>query len=454
MKMKKINNIIRFILVLAILGVGCKKDFLDIKPDKKLVVPETVEDAQALLDNDIMYTYSPYIGEVSSGDFNVEYNRWLAFPLIDRNAYIWAKDVYEGSALNDWNYMYRKVYYSNIAIEVLGEINPAPNERAAYDNAFGSALFFRAWNFYVLAQVFGKPFNEKTAGTDLGIPLRLHSDLNITSTRSSVAETYNRIISDVKAAVKILPGVGILKTRPSRAACYGLLARTYLLMSDFRQAALYADSAIKISPEIIDFNTLNASLAFPLTQFNKEVVFHQSMPNIAIFNSARLIMDADLYNAYTVNDLRKTVFFFQNAGNTTYKGSYNGSAALFGGLAGDELYLIRAEGNARTGKLLDAEADLNFLLLNRYKKGTFTSYSGLDQAQLLKLILAERRKELIFRGIRWSDLRRLNMEPSTAVTLVRTLNNQVFKLEPNSPRYTFAFPDDVISLSGMVQNER
>ena len=99
-------------------------------------------------------------------------------------------------------------------------------------------------------------------------------------------------------------------------------------------------------------------------------------------------------------------------------------------------------------------ADLNSLLVKRWANGTFTPYTAVDAADALNQILTERRKELLYRGLRWTDLRRLNKSPATAITLTRTVNGQIYTLPPNDPRYLYAIPDNVMTSnsSGMKQN--
>lgn len=68
-------------------------------------------------------------------------------------------------------------------------------------------------------------------------------------------------------------------------------------------------------------------------------------------------------------------------------------------------------------------------------------------------ILEERRKELILRGVRWGDIKRLNViEPTIALT--RTVGNEMYQILPNSPRYALPIPNDEIVMSGIEQNER
>ncbi|MNX64087.1 SusD family protein [compost metagenome] len=97
--------------------------------------------------------------------------------------------------------------------------------------------------------------------------------------------------------------------------------------------------------------------------------------------------------------------------------------------------------------------DLNTLLSKRFGAG-FVPYTATDQKNAILTILKERRKELLFRGLRWMDLRRLNKEPEYAVTLTRIVNGTTYTLPPNDPRYVYPIPPDEIAISGIEQNER
>ncbi|MNL77641.1 hypothetical protein D3C87_2038720 [compost metagenome] len=72
----------------------------------------------------------------------------------------------------------------------------------------------------------------------------------------------------------------------------------------------------------------------------------------------------------------------------------------------------------------------------------------------MPLILEQRRKELIFRGRRWADLKRLNKEPRFAKKIVRVLDGETYSLEPNSLKYAIKIPQIVIEQSGITQNIR
>jgi hypothetical protein len=97
--------------------------------------------------------------------------------------------------------------------------------------------------------------------------------------------------------------------------------------------------------------------------------------------------------------------------------------------------------------------DLNTLLRKRWKSGTFADRTASSDADALNLILIERRKELVFRGLRWSDLRRLNLDGAN-ITLTRKISGINYTLSPNDSRWVFLIPAQEINQSGIPQNPR
>jgi hypothetical protein len=445
-----------FLLLITVsLSLGSCKKFLDAKPDKQLAVPQSLNDCQAILDNtNIMTVQYPTAGEIAADNFYLLYTSWQTRTVTDQNAYVWGRDVFNDNDRNDWNNSYSVVYYANTVLDLFKHsltISSGPQA----DNIKGQALMFRSFAFYNLLQQFAKPYDETTASVDLGIPLRLNSDLNVLSVRASVKECYDQLIADTKEAARLLPVTPLVKTRPSRTAAFALLSRAYLSMADYDNAYIYADSALHLYNTLMDFNCscVNVNAANPFPRYNSEVIFHALLFGSGTLTTTTAKVDSNLYNSYDANDLRKTGFF-KNNNNGTYgfKGSYNGSSANFCGLATDELYLIRSECNVRLNRLTEGLNDLNTLLSKRWKTAAFVPVSVTDPHQALQIILNERRKELLYRGLRWTDLRRLNKDPQFVVTLTRNLNGQVYTLPPNDNRYIFPIPANVIKITGMPQN--
>lgn len=447
-----------FLLIgcLAIIAGSCKKGWLDAKPDKKIVAPSTLEDYQAVLDNtnEVFNVNQPGLGEIGSGDFYLLDNNWSSlYTNTEKNAYTWAKDIYEGETYaQDWPAPYQQVFNADVVLEGLANIPEDASNKAERDAIKGSSLFYRAYAFYVLAQEFAKPYDKSSAATDPGIPLRLSSDVTIKSVRATVEQTYNQIIGDLKASIGLLQVTPKYKTRPSKPGAYAMLARTCLSMNDYANALLYADSCLQLSDTLIDFDLLDTTTYYPIPPLNVEDLFNSTMINYFIFDPSNLIVDSLLYQSYDTNDLRRRVYFKDNGGHTSFRGSYSGNL-LFGGLATDEVYLIRAECYARAGNAPAAMQDLNHLLKARWDS-SFTPLAASDADDALRKVLTERRKELVFRGLRWTDLRRLNMDPRFADTLTRVVNGQTYTLLPGSQHYVLPIPDNEIEVSGIQQNPR
>lgn len=451
----KIN--IQKILLLLLLGVGAGcESFLDEKPDKKLVVPTALQDFQALLDNHSQISYAiPLVGESSADNYYLTDADWAGISQEEyRRMYTWEKENLFPAGSNDWNAVYRPVYAANVVLEGLDGITKDAANATQWNNLKGQALYHRGAYFYHAAVTWSPAYDQGSASTDLGIPLRLVSDFNVPSVRASVQQTYDRILADLKEAVYLLPAEVVHPIRPSRPAAYAMLARTYLAMRNYEQAALYADSTLQLRNQLLDYNTLNAAANYPIPAYNKEVIIENIFngSNSSIITRGKVV--PELYNSYAADDLRKTIFFRRMSDGTyTFKGSYEGSMNPFAGIATDEIYLTRAEAYAHTGKVDDAMHDLNTLLETRWKAGTFVPFTANTKEEALEIILQERRKELLMRGLRWPDLKRLNKE-GAGITLTRTVDGQTYTLPPNDPRYALPIPDDVIAISGMPQNPR
>ncbi len=444
-----------FLFVLLCIGAACQ-EFLDEKPDKQLVVPATLKDLQALLDNySIISDSDPAAAEISADDYYLGDNDWAGLSQEEhRRLYTWEKDRLFAPGSNDWFNAYRPVYTANTVLENIGKVTRTPSNQAQWDNVQGQAHFIRARAFLQVAGTWSPAYTAQTAATSLGIPLRLSTDFKARSTRPPLRETYVRILSDLQAAAALLPETQVHPVRPSRAAAYALLARTYLYMHQYPDVEANADSALRISSALLDFNSLNPAASFPVTPGNREIISRSIIRVPAPLNVSRARVVPALYQAYAADDLRKSVFFKKNSdGSIGFKGSYEGSANLFSGITTGEVYLMRAEARARQGNAEGAMEDLNTLLASRWKTGTFVPLAAGTPPEALALVLLERRKELLMRGLRWMDLKRLNSE-GAGITLTRTLNGQTYSLPPNDPRYALPLPEDVIELSGMQQNPR
>ncbi|MHB1921119.1 MAG: RagB/SusD family nutrient uptake outer membrane protein, partial [Chitinophagaceae bacterium] len=117
MKRKISNYLCELMISLCIFG--CKKSaFLGVKPNQALVVPSSIADYQALLDNDQIMNGAgnfgnvPELGELGSDNYYVSDTNYQSVTPLERKAYVWSAQVFAGEPILDWDYPYRSVFYA------------------------------------------------------------------------------------------------------------------------------------------------------------------------------------------------------------------------------------------------------------------------------------------------------------------------------------------------------
>ncbi len=437
--MKKLLYI-TVIIFLAHLLVGCE-DFLDAKPTKAIALPDSVDVLQHLLDNNNIFNRDLSMGLLVSNEFQTNEFGIQTYEPWERNSYLWQEEPFgQDERIFEWYIPYNQIFYANNILSELGKIQD--KNQSGYDQVKGAAHFFRASAYFNLAQIFLPPLGSaEIYGRAYQIPYKISELLTFSPEMAHVEEIYELVFSDLAIAVDHLPENTEYPSRPKRAAAHGLLSRIYLAIEDYDHALTHAVSALDYQHELMDFNQLDSNLVYPIPNFNPEVIFYSVLTGYPFTYAQTSIVDSLLYNSYQEHDLRKSVFYTTRTnGNINFTGNYTGNSYSFSGVTVSELLLISAECKIREGNVAQGLDDLNRLLKTRYEEDYFEPLELTDQEKALRIVLSERKKELAFRGHRWSDLRRLNKDPRFEETLTRKLDGQTYRLEPNSDRYVFPIP--------------
>lgn len=441
------------ILLLSGLLISCE-GFLDPKPDQSMVVPTTVEDIRSLLDNTKVFCRQPSLPIIAGDEFYMLEGAFSGFSLLEQSVYSWADDPYQGQPVGDWSVPYEQVFYANVALDAI-------EKSGNYDNAElqklkGEALFHRAYAYFQLLQEFTPAFAQNGGnGEALGLVLKDNPDVNINPGRTDLESSYSQMLDDLSLSIELLPDLQLPKSRPGRAAALGLLARVYLTQFGYSEAAEAAAEALELYPEGgMNFNEMNVNASRPFDRFNEETIFYSQMISYSYFYSRQVAVDTLLIQSYQEGDLRLPAYFDENQpGIFNYTGKHTGNTAMFGGLTVGELQLIAAEGYVRSGDDSLAQKYLNDLIKKRIQPEFYDQVTLIGD-DLLEAILLERKKELIGRGIRWSDLRRLNQEVGYSTEIRRTIAGEELVISPTSPKYVFPIPMEEIQRSGIRQNPR
>lgn len=445
------------VYTLLILLFGSCEKFLDEKSNAKITTPTTLQDLQSILDHsENMNGKNIHYDEVSADDYFLPPSSLGAVGVKGIDAYVWR---YVGNIFpNEWGHSYRSIHDSNVCLEVLLKIERTSQNGQQWDNIKGSALFFKAWRYAKLIWAYAPAYDRETAGTDLGIVLRKESDFNIASKRSSVEECYQTIIEDLELALDLLPERSLHVMRPSKVAVHALLARVYLSMQNYDRTLFHSQKCLELQSDLLDYNLISPSGNSTFQNFNQEVIFHADVASYGFFNILPTYsrIDTVFYDSYDPADLRRKLYYSPSNGYHYFVGSYSNptfaSTPLFMGLAIDEIYLNQAECLLRLGKRNDAISTIRLFMENRWDRSIpLPDYDQYTDEFLLESILSDRRKSLIFRGVRWMDIKRLNKEGHNII-LSRKVDGEVYILEPNSERFALPLPEDVVALSGISQN--
>jgi hypothetical protein len=450
------KNIYYFFLVSLVSLVSCDS-FLEVKPNQKMTVPSTLKDCDALLDD--YYTMNnsyPVVGEIASDHYYLTSTSFEAITQnADRDSYLW--NAQTDIATENWASCYKVVFNANQVLEVLQDIN-REGDVSHYDRVKGEALFFRAFAYMQLANLFTLPYNTSTADQDLGLVLRQTASVDEQSKRSSLKQTYNQILEDLTASSLLLPMSSNYKTRPTKMAAYAAMSRLGLIIGDYNLTVSSSKEVLNQNLVLIDYNTLNINSDAPFSRFNSETLFHATTLTSDCLDPNVAYVDSTLYRSYMEMDLRK-VLYFRNVEPDVYafKGKYDGenNYTSFAGLVLDEVYFNLAEAYAHQNKIDAGMDQLNTLLITRWKSSEFVKFTALNKEEALSKILEERRKSLIMRNVRWMDIKRLSLIPLLGKPLIRMMDGKRYDLSIGDLRYAFLIPSGVVGLAPEItQNIR
>lgn len=458
MKQRLLNILSASILLPALLLAGCEK-YLDVKSSSSIIIPNRVSELEAIMDNSAVVALNnmPAQQELISDYCILTPGAFAALSDEERNEYLFNVQPEDLTVMSTWISAYKKIFSCNVVLDLLPTVKDGLTERG--QQLKGHALYYRGFTHFMLLEHFSMPYNRETADKSLGIPIKKNPAEGDKTVRATVAGSYKSILEDLEEALRLLPVREVLLTRPDKLAVHAALARIYLVRGEYDKARDHASELLNIKSYVDDYNTRDLELALPFNFRMEEIIIPHSGVGPMYSDPRKSLVAPEFYQSYDEDDLRKTGLFTANApDNIVFKGSYTGwaSAGMFVGATVPEMLLIRAECRARAGDAGTAMEDLNYLLKHRYKKDHFQprTASGADDA--LRQVIAERKKELPFRGLRAMDLRRLGDDPRFAVTLARTVtvNGQTFSatLAPGSNRYALPIPKNVIDLTGIEQN--
>ena len=334
-----------------------------------------------------------------------------------------------------WYISYKIISDCNTVIEA---VEKEPTDDPARKQLLGECYFLRAFSHFSLVKLFARPYTQDKSAP--GIILRTSTSDPSLKARSTVEEVYTQIVADAQKAVDLMNEPRGVEYA-SKEAAEALLSRAYLYMGDNKNAADYATQVI---------NSGKFSLAtadeypqmFANAQASSETIFciaFTANEDYGKFGSIASMIYSDGNSGwgeeYATTSIRNlmgahpedvrwkyivpledgsggiakkngveiyyiTKFSFQDGSPTL-------SSPIMFRLA--EMYLNRAEANAKAGNTKGALDDVDEIRKNRGLENSLYNGKVPAGSSALEVVLNERRIELAFEGHRTFDVYRNNL---------------------------------------------
>ena len=491
----KILKYIKIMLVVGLFGTimsACKKVEPSTAIDEKVALSDSAHIATASIGNYAVLRNPDY---VRSGHFLMEYpgdNIAQGQPSSDdlSRCYRYNQIPTGSHATNFWAQSYLLIAATDKIIAAIPD-----NASTGLKQLKGENLYLRAMAQFNLVRIFGRPYTQGN-GSNPGVPILKENATDIRPARNSVKEVYDAVLADLLKAADLMT-IPNSDAYASKEVAYALLSRVYLYMNDNINAIKYADLVINSGR----YNLLQGgdykNYFSGVPENNKETIFcikytktqDQGFSAIGsmyysgqgpdgtsslttpggqgntgwgeVYASKTYVEDLDKYP----NDLRHSFIApYTIAGVLQYnpkltpktpmyyitkysfqEGIVTLSSPVYLRLA--EMYLNRAEANAKLGNSQPALDDVNII---RTRAGIPTlTLTDVAANGVLAAVLEERRLEFAFEGQRSYDLYRNNLPmvrnyPGTHALNNTPTTNIMQTVAPTDPRVVFFIPQTEI----------
>lgn len=404
-----------------------------------------------------------------------------------------------------WESVYRSVSAANKALEAIERMA----DPEATDGIKAEALLCRAFGHFILVNTFCIAYNPVSSDTDLGIPYVESSETTVDPTyeRGTVAGVYEKIDRDIETALAIYDDAHISQPKYhfNPRAAYAFAARFNLYYGRWDKVIDYATQAIGDDPtdmlrdwdrfkplqNLEDWNyayisagdAANLLLLPQYSLYGRVIVTPNRYGHNRAMAYGTIWQDFPWGNTVKNRDggwggtdqaiyvpMIREVF---EVTNPTAQTGYVHTVVTY--FTADETLACRAEAHVMRGEYDQAAADLNYWYVkNNFDGLSFTAQQISDyygspaftrpvmesrfgvqpgmQENMLHAVLAMRRFNNVFEGLRFPDLKRHGIRVDHYAMITNT-TGETLSLQPYEPRTAVQLPADVI-YAGLPANPR
>jgi len=451
------------------LGFVSCDNYLDTTPDNRTVLENESQVKELLTSAYSVYTYGAFcyamadnVGDKGNGHMT---------DINNDQAYFWEEfsDTNQDSPAGYWEGCYSAIAHANMALENIETKRVNSEIPLEYMPYYGEALVTRAYHHFMLVNLWGKHYDPATASSDLGIPYVTEVENVVFKDykRETVAKVYELIEKDLIEGIQYIQddAYDVAKYHFNSAAANTFASRFYLYKGEWQKVVEFATVALggagdaklrdlsgaykqmSFDEQIAEYSKATESANFMLTS-NITLWFHyfQAVLKYAYTPAVK----ADLYNDIFVQEsgnewcqtaasfgtgddlILKWGYFFKQMDINSDIGYYY---AMTPKIVAEEAFLNRVEANVMLKKYTDAENDLDVYFEKRMTNYTdenrvteeklmdfyqdnsnadspLNTWYELDEKTrtYLNCVIDTRRREFIYNGLRWFDIRRFNIK--------------------------------------------
>jgi len=494
------KNIKITLSLLLLVGLSSCDDFLSEVPDNRTQIDTPEKISELLVTAYPVNSYFELAETMSDNVFDTEVK--ISTNQMNEQSFNWEMhtEIGRDSQNGFWITSYAAIAAANQALDAIEKLrNPA-----SLNPQKGEALIARAYNHFMLVQLWANRYNPATAGTDLGVPYitKPETELLVKYKRNTVKEVFDFIEQDITEGLKYVTNeYKEPKFHFNRDAAKAFACRFYLIKGDWDKVLEFSEGLGSKPTKIRNytaFNTVafaqmpieyskaeqetNLLINYPNSTVDRAVSYRFSFPatksdellgsQTNIWGKDNLIKASGYYYGGSNVYIPKLYEYFRYTNLTSRIGLPCTSTVLF---SNDELYLNRIEALVMKNRFSEVNTELGYFLGTRTSgynatkdildearvkakypvvANEFTPFYALSDAQTsyIKAIAEARRRDFMREGLRWFDIKRFNLVVvHNTLEFGKVVRNNV--LEKDDKRRALQIPLRA-SDNGIVKNPR
>ncbi|MFT4205314.1 MAG: RagB/SusD family nutrient uptake outer membrane protein [Chitinophagaceae bacterium] len=455
------NKIIHFTAILAVVVFSSCEKFIDVLP-KGTKIPTTFSDYEALLRDE----YTSHTANVAQAlnlrndVFQTSAN--LNYDKLTAANYFWDEDADRIALNNSGEITYYRGYaaISNANLIINYALGATDATSDQIQELIAQAKVLRAFNYNQLVNYYADTYESANAATKLSVPLILSPDIGAPYTQVTIAALYDFMLKDIEEAIPNLKATSATILHPNLGAAYPLRARIYLEMQNYSEALAASNEALKYNDQLYDWTAYYATYKAKIEQagiynINPTPMGFDYIENYyfrhgsSAYTGRESSLRVDRASRFENGDARfASRWKLRTVGNDSYFYSITSGFFNVGGLTTTEVYLIKAECQARANNVSGALTTLDLVRKKRIFTNDFNPSVATTVVEAVKLIQRTKQNETILGIVPFADTRRLNKDADYKVTFTKTENGQQKSLAPDSHLWTMPFPLGAIKNPG------